>query len=94
MLLRYQVFLTYGTVLLGIWYCCLINMNKRIDSVPTLDVLITFAPVVFLFILGIYLLIRLVIGVLAFEDCPAAAKEIDCLIAEAKSEMKRRNIIE
>jgi Dolichol-phosphate mannosyltransferase subunit 3 (DPM3) len=93
MLLRYQVFLTYGVTLLAIWYWCW-TQNELVDSLPLVGVFISFAPAVFLLILGTYLLIRLFVGVLAFEDCPDAAKEIDCQIAEAKAEMKRRKIID
>lgn len=58
-----------------------------------MDIVITFAPIFAIILLGLYLLSRLVIGVLAFEDCPDAAKEIDTQIAEAKTEMKRRKLI-
>jgi Dolichol-phosphate mannosyltransferase subunit 3 (DPM3) len=95
MLLRYQVFLAYGVALCAIWYCCWIRTKKTsVDSMPLVVFFVNFAPVVFLVILGIYLLIRLVVGILSFEDCPDAAKEIDFQIAEAKAEMKKRKVID
>jgi hypothetical protein len=69
--------------------------NTTPQSIPqkVIDTIITFAPIFAIVLLGIYLLSRLIIGILAFEDCPDAAKEIDTQIAEAKTEMKRRKVI-
>ena len=99
--LRYQVFLSYGVAFIATWFYCLLNKNKIITSTATttsqqqvIDVAITFAPIFAIVILGIYLLSRLILGVLAFEDCPDAAKEIDAQIAEAKTDMKRRKVID
>jgi Dolichol-phosphate mannosyltransferase subunit 3 (DPM3) len=105
--LRYQVFLSYGVAFLATWLYCLINKDTIIASAATatanhtntpalqqiLDIIITFAPIFAIVLLGIYLLSRLILGVLSFEDCPDAAKEIDTQIAEAKTEMKRRKVI-
>ena len=100
-LLRYQVFLSYGIAFIATWLYCLTNKNKlsstttTTEGIPQLaDIVITFAPIFAIIVLGIYLLSRLIFGVLAFEDCPAAAKEIDAQITEAKTEMKRRKVIE
>jgi Dolichol-phosphate mannosyltransferase subunit 3 (DPM3) len=102
--LRYQVFLSYGVAFLATWLYCLINKDTiiataaaNITNTPVvqriLDIIITFAPIFAIVLLGIYLLSRLILGVLSFEDCPDAAKEIDTQIAEAKTEMKRRKVI-
>ena len=104
--LRYQVFLSYGVVFLATWWYCLLNKDTIITTatatttntanaslVQVMEIVITFAPIIAIFLLGIYLLSRLIFGVLAFQDCPDAAKEIDTQIAEAKAEMKRRTVI-
>ncbi len=98
LLLRYQVFLSYGIAFIATWLYCWTNKNKIINTTTTTqgltDIVITFAPIFAIILLGIYLLSRLILGVLAFEDCPAAAKEIDTQITEAKTEMKRRKVIQ
>jgi uncharacterized membrane protein len=98
--LRYQVFLSYGVAFVATWLYCLLNKSKIITSTTTtsleqqvIDIVITYAPIIAILILGMYLLSRLFLGVLAFEDCPNAAKEIDTQIVEAKTEMKRRKVI-
>jgi Dolichol-phosphate mannosyltransferase subunit 3 (DPM3) len=91
--LRYQVFVTYGVGFMAIWCYCLLNKSKISASSQQTDLTITFAPIIAIIAFGIYLLLRLILGVLALEDCPTAAKEIETQIIEAKSEMKRRNVI-
>ena len=93
MLQRYQIFLVYGVALIAIWKYCFDKSATIRNSDPTLYILITFSPIIYIVVLGLFLLLRLVLGVLAFEDCPDAAKQIDLQIAEATTEMKRRKII-
>ena len=99
--LRYQVFLSYGVAFFATWLYCLMNKNKIISTTTVssflrqvIDIVITFAPIFAIIILGMYLLLRLIVGILAFEDCPNASKEIDTQIIEAKTEMKRRIVTE
>ena len=56
--------------------------------------LIDFAPVWAIVALGVYMLSALIIGVIQFEDHPEAAKELEQQVMEAKSEMKKRGIID
>ena len=92
-MLRYQVFLTYGVAFVSAWYYGL-RKKAEFDTPPVLDVLVAFAPVLAIVGLGIFLLARLMLGVLAYQDCPDAAREIDRQVVEARTEMKRRKIIE
>lgn len=90
-MLRYQVFLTYGVAFLSVWSYCLIRKDE-FDLSPTVSLMVTFAPALAVIVLGIFLLARLILGVLAYQDCPEAAREIDIQIAEAKAEMNRRKV--
>jgi hypothetical protein len=92
-MLRYQVFLTYGVAFISAWYYGL-SKKKEYDLPLAVDALVTFAPVLAILVLGSFLIARLIIGVLAYQDCPDAAQEIDRQVVEARSEMKRRKIIE
>jgi membrane protein YdbS with pleckstrin-like domain len=91
---RYQVFLTYGGAFVAVWYYCLIKKKDTQNISYVADIVITFAPVLFVLVVGVFLLTRLIVGVFAFRDCPYAAKEIEIQIEEAKVEMKRRKIID
>jgi dolichyl-phosphate mannosyltransferase polypeptide 3 len=93
-LLRYQVFVTYGAVLLAIWYQALSFRNEaKTELSPEVDLLIKFAPVWAVLALGIYALSNLVHGVISMSDCPDAAKEIEQQVKEARKEMKKRGIL-
>jgi hypothetical protein len=91
-MLRYQVFLSYGIAFASVWIFAL-QTKKEMALSKEMNVLVTFAPLLAVALLGVYLLLRLVLGVLAYEDCPDAAKVIEKQILEAKVEMKRRKII-
>ncbi len=110
-LLRYQIFLSYGFLILGLWYTGIQNKALLLQSnneeggegglsVPILSSLpkslqesiIDFFPIWMLFFLAIYAIGSIAYGVASFADCPAAAKEVERHVAEAKAEMKKRNI--
>lgn len=92
-MLRYQVFLTYGVAFFSAWYYCL-SKKEELHLSPGSSLLVTLAPVWGVIALGVFLLARLIVGVLGFRDCPDAAQEINRQIVEARAEMKRRKIIE
>jgi dolichyl-phosphate mannosyltransferase polypeptide 3 len=92
-LLRYQIFLMYGAVFVSVWYYALVN-KESYDLSPKVSLLVMFAPVWGILALGIYLLLRLIVGVMTFSDVPEASTELEGHIAEAKAEMRRRKIIE
>jgi hypothetical protein len=52
-----------------------------------------YAPVWMILGLGIYLFLRLILGVLAFRDCPDAASELEAEIVQAKIELRKRKIL-
>ena len=57
------------------------------------DVWITFSPLFAIALLALYMLLRLITGVIAFQDCPEASKELEDQVVEARTEMKKRGVI-
>ena len=91
-LLRYQVFLVYGVSFIALW---LGAKAKKDDSTgATTAILIDFAPVWAVLLLGVYAAATIIYNVMTFNDCPEAAAELDQQIKEAKAEMKKRKIIQ
>lgn len=107
-LLRYQIFLSYGILILGLWYTALQNKSLLLKndnndiSIPfysslpyaAQEAIIDFFPLWALICLGLYAVGSIAYGVVNFADCPLAAKEVEKHIAEAKADMKRRGIID
>jgi Dolichol-phosphate mannosyltransferase subunit 3 (DPM3) len=93
-MLRYQIFVAYGVAFISAWYNYGLSKKEDYSLSPAVNLLVTFAPIWAVLALGIFLLARLILGVLAYQDCPDAAQEIDRQIVEARVEMKRRKIIE
>jgi hypothetical protein len=97
-LLRYQIFFTYGAAFLSVWYYSrqpsnlVLLQQEPWNFIP--PAFITYAPIWAILTLGMVLLSRLVLGVLAYQDCPDAAREIELQIQEAKQELKTRKIID
>lgn len=90
-LLRYQLFTGYAVVLLSIWYTALQKRSDYKDN-KTIMLLIDFMPIWAVVAVGLYLLTVLIVGVMSFNDVPAASKELEAEIKEAKEEMKKRGI--
>jgi dolichyl-phosphate mannosyltransferase polypeptide 3 len=92
-LLRYQIFLSYGALFLGVWYQALNWRKERKDAASLeIDLLLTYAPVWAVLILGIYALSQVLRGVMVMSDCPEASKEIEQQVKEARVELKKRGI--
>lgn len=90
-LLRYQKFSAAGIAFLALWYGAL--QSKDDNTTFMMNILITYAPIWLVLAVGGYLFIILVTGVLSFQDCPEAAKELDQDVAEAKVDLKKRGIL-
>jgi len=91
-LLRYQVFASYVAAIILSWLWALNNIESLPLS-PQLHPAITFAPLLVVVAVGLYLLSVLVVGVLSFRDCPEAAKELDRDVKAAKADLRSRGII-
>ena len=101
---RYQIFLSYGIVILSIWCYALKNKTSltHCDSCckPLLchfpsqmrEPIIDYAPLWVLALLGLYALGSVVVGVLNFSDCPEAAKEVEADIKEAKIALTKMGV--
>mmetsp|Transcript_28926 Transcript_28926/g.40557 ORF Transcript_28926/g.40557 Transcript_28926/m.40557 type:complete len:103 (+) Transcript_28926:68-376(+) len=95
-LLRYQIFLVHGVLFFSIWHASLSNMDKIVELSPfasnVTTLLVWYAPVLAIGMLGIYALVTILYGVITFEDCPDAVAEIDRQVKEARIELKKRGI--
>lgn len=92
-MLRYQLFLTFAVAFGSAWYYALSHRRDwSLSEESSLAILL--APVIAIVALGVYLLSRLVWGVLSYEDFPEASKEIEGQIEEAKKELRKRKIIQ
>ena len=91
-LLRFQVFAVYAVTFFSIWYMVILKKAEW-ELSPGALILVDFAPIWAVVLVGLYLLSVLIIGVMQFEDCPQAAKELDSDVKAAKEEMKKRGII-
>ena len=56
------------------------------------DQLVLFSPVLLVILFGVYSLVTLIYRVATFNDCEAAAKELQEEIAEAKKELKAKGV--
>jgi Dolichol-phosphate mannosyltransferase subunit 3 (DPM3) len=95
-LLRYQIFLSYTGALVSIWILILRTNHGDHDYFQFqtyTDIGVVLAPLWCVVGLGVYLLSLLLYGVLTYQDCPEAARELEKEISEAKNEMKQRGII-
>jgi dolichol-phosphate mannosyltransferase subunit 3 len=86
-LLRYQLFLSHGISWLAVW---IVLMKQQQDEA---NFLLKFAPIWAIIVLGMYLLIRLIVGVRSFKDCPEEARELLKDILEGEREMRKKGII-
>ena len=100
-LTRYQIFVSYIIAVLAMWDIALknepfllSNMSNYMSISPYwVKPLIDYAPIWVLFVLAIYGVMSVVIGVLNFADCPEAASEVEKNVIEAKAKLKKRGII-
>lgn len=91
-MLRYQVFAAYLVLFASVWFG-LLTKRDDLQFGEHGDLALRLLPLLALILLGVYLLARLVVGVLSFQDCPEASKEIEMQIKEATAELKRRKLI-
>jgi hypothetical protein len=83
--LRYQLFAIYGITFLALWISL---KSTSIDSI-----LIHYAPLFLIAVLGVYALCSITIGVINLKDCPDAALEVERDVKEAKAAMVKKGII-
>lgn len=108
-LLRYQIFSSYGILLLGVWYAAIQNKASILSStstrstIPIVSTLLTpkiqeamidYFPLWIVICFGLYAVGSIASGVANCADCPDAAMEVEQHIKEAKADMKKRGIID
>mmetsp|Transcript_4409 Transcript_4409/g.8504 ORF Transcript_4409/g.8504 Transcript_4409/m.8504 type:complete len:90 (-) Transcript_4409:186-455(-) len=84
-LFRYQLFCLYTFAFLGLW---IVLKTEAADN-P----MVTYAPLWLVVGIGLFAAFSILSGVANLEDCPAAAKEVERDIQEAKIAMKKKGII-
>ncbi len=97
-MLRYQVFLSRMVTGLAIWYAILRSSVNNSNSSSSTgykgpSIVITYAPIWAILVLGLYAVIVIGMGVYNMRDAPEAATELDQHIIQARHEMKHRGII-
>ncbi|CAB9501861.1 Dolichyl-phosphate mannosyltransferase polypeptide 3 [Seminavis robusta] len=90
-LLRYQVFLVYGVVFLAAWQGAKMNQSEAPSDASR--IVVDFAPIWAVLLLGVYAAATIIYNVMTFNDCPEAAAELDRQVKEAKAEMRKRKVI-
>ena len=93
-LLRYQLFLIIGVGFVAIWLG--VQRTAAFHGLPPSSikaVIILYAPIWGILLLGLYAVGCVGYGLLNFKDTPEAAAEIDQQILEARMEMKKRGVI-
>jgi len=95
---RYQIFLSYAAAFVAVWQYCLKSLNDENDEAKSSfsersKILIRFAPIWAVLLLGLYALVTIIYNVLTFSDCPEAEIELKQQIEEARADMKPRGII-
>ena len=70
-----------------------VSSKPEYGTSPLVDVLIDWAPIWAILVLGVYAAVSVLYGVANFRDCPEAASEIEQQVGEARKELKRRGII-
>ncbi len=94
-LLRFQIFLSYGILVLGLWYGAVQSKYSLINEGSAIqEALIDYLPLWVVLSLAFYAIGSVVYGVANFADCPQAAKEVEKEIEEAKAAMKKQGIID
>lgn len=83
-ILRYQLFFAVWVFFVSIWWS-LIQKNMN-------NLVILYAPIYVLIILGVYAIGFITIGLINFKDMPEAAKELEGEILEAKTELQKRGV--
>ena len=76
-MLRYQVFAAYLVLFASVWFG-LLTKRDDLQFGEHGDLALRLLPLLALILLGVYLLARLVVGVLSFQDCPEAPKRLRC----------------
>lgn len=87
-MLRILRLLSYAAVAIALWIAAL-----QLDLSRNAHLCVLAAPVVVVFLFGLYMLALLAHGVATYRDCPAEAASLQQDIAWALSELTARGVI-
>lgn len=87
-MLKYQKWIVAFVLLLALWLLAreIAAANADARFLQIVNVLPMYALVTF----GAYSLAAIALSVMSVEDCPAAAKELDAQVLEAKVDLKKK----
>ncbi|CEG50041.1 Dolichol-phosphate mannosyltransferase, subunit 3 [Plasmopara halstedii] len=88
-MLKYQKWLCASVVLLALWLLLLHNANKYVQDELMVQ-MVKALPVLGLISFGVYSLAIIALSVMAVQDVPEAAKELDRQVLEAKSDLAKK----
>ncbi|OWZ09531.1 Dolichyl-phosphate mannosyltransferase polypeptide 3 [Phytophthora megakarya] len=88
-MLKYQKWLVGFVVLLALWLL-LLRYAAEQDDPRALQVVVTVLPMYALVSFGAYSLAVIALSVMAVQDFPEAAKELDRQVVEAKADLAKK----
>jgi biopolymer transport protein ExbB/TolQ len=92
-MLHYQQFLLAGVAFLAVWYVAALQYQSKDHHNNNNIVLVTYAPIWLVILIGLYALFSVIYGTMTFTDTPEAAQELEQQIQEAQREMTKRGVI-
>lgn len=88
-MLKYQKWVAAFVLLLVLWLLARDYAVKNVGDARFLQI-VNVLPMYALVSFGAYSLAVIALSVMSVEDCPAAAKELDTQVIEAKADLKRK----
>ncbi|CAD6196155.1 unnamed protein product [Caenorhabditis auriculariae] len=88
-------YLGHAFPLLSFWLMAVYDVFSVLSYIPKFLLhFVLYAPIYAIIGLGIYALFSVVYGVSKFNDCPEARKELVEEIKEARTDLKKRKVID
>ncbi|CAI5726690.1 unnamed protein product [Peronospora farinosa] len=88
-MLKYQKWLRAFVVLVTLWLLLVWYVSDNVQNQIVLHV-VKGLPVYAIGSFGVYSLVVIVLSVMAVQDFPEAAKELDCHVIEAKADLVKK----
>lgn len=88
-MLKYQKWVAAFVLLLALWLLARNYAAKNLGDTRFLQI-VNVLPMYALVSFGAYSLSVIALSVMSVEDCPAAAKELDAQVIEAKADLKKK----
>lgn len=89
-MLKYQKWVAAFVLLLALWLLARDYAAKNLGDDARFLQIVNVLPMYALVSFGAYSLAVIALSVMSVEDCPAAAKELDLQVIEAKADLKKK----